>query len=404
MLCTSSEARTALSRFPVCAAALDVSAANEPDLRAVLAEVRAAQRCLDGLAMRIGVRANKLAAEGRSAPATETLRGDGAVGARQARREATRAELGELAGIGEAVSAGEISGEHVDSIARHRARLPEELRDNFDLGSLVTRASGMPPETFDRLVKRRVDKASADRGLADIKAKQASSEFRHWFDRDTGMGRFTGALDPERYEVLTNAIDHHAAAITAAEIGLHKDKNLAARALVELIADVGQSRDVRSRLPSILVVVDQETLVRGSHNRSVCQTEQGHDLPPESLARLACDATFRRVVLDGRGVPIDVGRQSRIATDGQWAAIKAIHTTCAWVGCAAPINWCQAHHINEWEKGGKTDLANLVPLCSRHHHRVHEGRWHIKLLPDRSLKIYRPGGEFHAAMPTPMRC
>jgi hypothetical protein len=331
------------------------------------------------------------------------MRGDGAVGIQQARKEAARAEIGELAGIVDAASAGDLSGEHVDSIARHRARIPEEIRQDFDLESLVERAQVMPPETFDRLVRREANKAIADHGLTDTRAKQAASEFRHWFDRDSGMGRFAGALDPERYELLTNAIDHHATAIAAAGQARHKDRNLAAQALVELVTG-GESHAGRRRVPSILVVVDQDTLVNGPHGNTVSQTEQGRDLPPESLARLTCDAVVRRIVLDGRGVPIDVGRQHRTATDGQWGAIKAIHTTCAWAVCDAPINWCQAHHIHEWEKGGKTDLSNLVPLCPQHHHRVHEGGWRIKLLPDRSLKIYKPGGEFHTTVPTPMRC
>jgi hypothetical protein len=48
----------------------------------------------------------------------------------------------------------------------------------------------------------------------------------------------------------------------------------------------------------------------------------------------------------------------------------------------------------------QSDLANLVPLCSRHHHAVHEGQWTIKLLPDRTLRVFRPDGAHHGnAMP-----
>ena len=100
----SSLARTVIAHFPARVAALDVSVAGEAELQAVLVEVRAAQRCLDGLTMRIASRSNQLAAEGRSAPATETMRGDGAVGIQQARKEAARAEIGELAGIVDAAS------------------------------------------------------------------------------------------------------------------------------------------------------------------------------------------------------------------------------------------------------------------------------------------------------------
>ncbi len=42
---------------------------------------------------------------------------------------------------------------------------------------------------------------------------------------------------------------------------------------------------------------------------------------------------------------------------------------------------CEPHHIEYWENGGRTDLSNLVPLCSRHHHAAHEGGWKLKLDP-----------------------
>jgi len=101
-------------------------------------------------------------------------------------------------------------------------------------------------------------------------------------------------------------------------------------------------------------------------------------------------------VIDKRGVPIDVGRSARTATDGQWAALKAIYSSCGWKDCDRPVSWCQAHHIREWDPGGLTDLENLVPLCNRHHHAVHEGKWSIRLLPDRTLRTRRPDNQHWA--------
>ena len=39
-----------------------------------------------------------------------------------------------------------------------------------------------------------------------------------------------------------------------------------------------------------------------------------------------------------------------------------------------------------------TDLDNLLPLCTRHHHDVHDGGWQLKLTPDRHLTITYPDG------------
>ncbi len=391
--------------LPAVLSAVDVSQYQEASLGELLGAVRAAQRSLDGLVMRIGSRSDRLAAEGTAAPADEFLRGAGAVGSRVARREASRVQAAEaIGGLSEAVASGQTSGEHVDCLARHSKKLTDEQRANFDFASLIERSKDLPPETFDRLVKRQVQAVAADHGLADTTAKQNASEFTHWFDPQTGMGRFSGSLDPERYEALTDAVDQHLTTIAAnSPEPVSKTKNLAAEALVDLVMAAG-GRGARNRLPAVTVIVDHKTLQQGPHAESVRQTAAGHDLPPESLARLCCDATLRRVVLDDRGVPIDVGRKHRTATDAQWAAIKAVHRTCAWDGCTAPISWCQAHHIHEWERGGPTDLDNLVPLCSRHHHRVHEGRWQLKLQADRSLHIHKPDGTLAAKVPTPQRC
>jgi hypothetical protein len=43
-----------------------------------------------------------------------------------------------------------------------------------------------------------------------------------------------------------------------------------------------------------------------------------------------------------------------------------------------------------WEHGGSTDLSNLLPVCSRHHHAIHDHRWTWSLDAARTLTITRP--------------
>ena len=58
----------------------------------------------------------------------------------------------------------------------------------------------------------------------------------------------------------------------------------------------------------------------------------------------------------------------RLATYKQRLALRAMHATCAVEGCDMDFDWCEIHHLHPWEHGGLTDLDNLVPLCSYHHH------------------------------------
>jgi hypothetical protein len=69
--------------------------------------------------------------------------------------------------------------------------------------------------------------------------------------------------------------------------------------------------------------------------------------------------------------------------------------------CDVQFDHCELHHIIEWENGGPTDLANLIPLCSVHHHRVHDDGWRIHLDTERTLRITRPDGNLWKTIPLP---
>jgi hypothetical protein len=376
---------------------------DEATLVARLGRARDLQRRLDGLVARLSARADVLAEQGASAPGAEVLRGSGAVTARQARKEARRAGVATaFPALGRSLDEGRAAGPHLDAVADLTRDLTDDQRRLLDDAGLAADAARLPAETFRRRLRRSIDELTADDGLADTVAKQEQTSLRWWFDERTGMGHISGRFDPESYEKLTNAIDHHLTHLcSASDEPTTKDDHLAAHALIDLVA--GGVVDARKRLPSVIVVVDGETIVNGPHPGSIRQTEAGHGVAAESISRLCCDATIQKVTLDDTGVPINVGHRYRTATDAQWAATKAIYSTCAWDGCDAPISWCQLHHILEWEHGGPTDFDNLVPLCSRHHHRVHEGQWSIKLLPDRTLEIFKPDGRHHATVPPPRR-
>ena len=77
-----------------------------------------------------------------------------------------------------------------------------------------------------------------------------------------------------------------------------------------------------------------------------------------------------------------VARRSRTATRDQRAALAARDRHCRFPSCRVDPSRCEAHHVREWERGGATCLSNLVLLCSRHHHLLHEGHWRLTADPD----------------------
>jgi hypothetical protein len=61
-----------------------------------------------------------------------------------------------------------------------------------------------------------------------------------------------------------------------------------------------------------------------------------------------------------------------------------------------PYSHCKIHHVRWWWRDrGTTDIANLLPLCERHHHLVHEGGWTLTMTPDRIATWIRPDGTIH---------
>jgi len=72
-----------------------------------------------------------------------------------------------------------------------------------------------------------------------------------------------------------------------------------------------------------------------------------------------------------------------------------MHRTCIGPSCTVPFDACQVHHVIPWDHGGKTDLSNLVPMCTKDHHLVHEGGWTLSITPERVATWTRPDGVIH---------
>ncbi len=142
---------------------------------------------------------------------------------------------------------------------------------------------------------------------------------------------------------------------------------------------------------------DYATLVRGLHANSVCETVDGVPLPVSTVRRMCCDANIVPAVLGSNGEILDVGRAERTANRAQRRALRAMHRTCAHPDCTVGFSACRIHHVKWWWRDlGDTDIANLLPLCERHHHLVHEGGWGLTMTPDRVATWTRPDGTVHS--------
>ncbi len=192
------------------------------------------------------------------------------------------------------------------------------------------------------------------------------------------------------------------AAVAAAK-ARHQDPDLTfdqlqADTLVELITrpdETDATSGETGRVPEVIVLIDLDTLRHGLHDHGIAETADGNPLPADTIRRMCCDADIIPAVLNAHGATIDVGRERRVATRHQRRALRAMHTTCAHPDCTVRFDNCQIHHVVPWEHGGPSDLANLLPLCTTHHHHVHEGGWTLTLNPDRTIELRRPDHTTH---------
>jgi hypothetical protein len=106
--------------------------------------------------------------------------------------------------------------------------------------------------------------------------------------------------------------------------------------------------------------------------------------------RHACTTGLVPILFDSAGQVVNVGRDQRLFTSRQRIGLAARDGGCRFPDCDRPPTWCEAHHIEHWQRGGRTDIADGVLLCRHHHLLVHDNGW----------QITRNGSDY-AAIPPP---
>ena len=154
-----------------------------------------------------------------------------------------------------------------------------------------------------------------------------------------------------------------------------------------------ESEATRFGRPEFTVVIDTTAL--GPDGNPTVDWGIPVTIPWSRIKHHWPNATIRRVIVhDGTvvaaGGELNLGRTTRLANRAQRRAIRA---TCAVPGCTVAFDHTRPHHVHWWQHGGPTDLTNLLPLCSAHHHRAHEGGWILTLGPNRELTVELPGGQ-----------
>ncbi len=248
--------------------------------------------------------------------------------------------------LGKALAEGDINVKHLDAAAGVLGGAkPEQKAELAKRSSQWAKAAtNLSIGDFRRFADKELKALEADDGLERLERQKRDCRLSTWTDPATGMvcGRFR--LDPEaggrllgKVRNTVEAMFHDTQPDTCPIDPIERQHHLQALALMALIDGQG----VAGGRPEVCVVIELDTL----------------------RSRIRDHSTF--YVSDDVDLPVDR---------------------------------CTIHHLDPWEAFGPSDLVNMRPTCSRHHHALHEGGWKVQgegwsvvvILPDGTQMATRP--------------
>ncbi len=391
-------------------AAVDWAAADQRAVAGALTDVRRVRGWLDSIEIAAARRLTELGAASPSMFPENVAAEAGRVSLAEASkgfdRAQTTAAIPQMAAV---LQQGDASGAHVDAVTRAMRQLTPDQRDRLAARGdvLALAASQMPRDEFARTVRAEVRRIHTDEGVDRLQQQRRNTSLRTWVDRDTGMWCLRGEFDPEtgvmlagRLRNTVEALFHDRLPDTCPTDPLLKQHHLRALALDALTRGRGAASSGRIDMS---VLIDVDTLLSGEHPKSVIDCGLPIDLPVETLRRWACLADVTPIIVGADGVSLYLGRDSRVANREQRRALRAIYRCCALPGCRVAFDNCQIHHLTWFRNLGKTDIDNLLPVCHKHHHLVHEGGWNLALDARRNLTVTFPDGSIMTTGPPSAR-
>ncbi len=311
----------------------------------------------------------------------------------QARREVeTASQLSQVPETLDALGAGEIPEAHAKKIAKAASEGP------VDESVLVEAARHEDFGTFSRTLRDHQHEQSGDDGKSLMAKQRERRSFSFFKSFDDGMFVLNGRFDP----VAGNRME---AALADEVRRLRSDSDAGdqtgfdqrmADALENLVC--ADTTDRRPQGATLILTAEWDAL---NQKLAGARLVDGTPLPVSEALRLACNADIVPSVFDTKNQELWVGRKHRLATEAQRAALIIRDKRC--IGCGRSAVWCEAHHIEEWLSGGRTDIDNLVLVCKSCHHNIHDDGWVVHRKRNGDYELRPPPTPYADLPPWPAR-
>ena len=340
------------------------------------------------------------AREGHGDGGASVLRDQAGKSKSQARRSLGAAEvLDEMPSLRSSVDSGEVPLANAERLADAARRTAPEAVDSAS--DLMAMARELPPDRFAREANVWAQRHQSDHGHGDWINKRRRRYLKTWKQQD-GMVRLDGLLDPETGTRICNRLQDTVEELRRQDQQAVRTRGAATRGGGLADSDSpGESESGRSwdqlradaldlltsgadgtkerggsggRPKSEVIVVADIGVLTGEDPAGRCEIPGTGPVPRAVLERIACDAQLTGLLFSD-GKPLHHGATVRTATTAQWRMLIARDRGC--IGCGAEPGQCQAHHITPYSLLRRTDIENLVLVCWRCHHNIHDHHWRV---------------------------
>ena len=298
----------------------------------------------------------------------------------QARSETRLAEAlteHELADTFDALAAGEIHVSHARLVAREAPK--EHKLDESDLLELCEAypSDMIARRTLDYRRQYEIEQVQARADSGEIDPADAELAFQRAERRcslrlgDDGMWHLRADLD---YLAGRQGSLQLAAAERAVRRRDESADDTFAQRSADALCDLISGRQ---RPGASLVIAADYDIVSGRVANA--RLDDGTPLSAAQLAELAADAKILPAMFSSDWSQLSLGRV-RSASEAQKIVLAIRDGGC--IACATHSERCHAHHIDHYERGGHTDVANLANLCEPCHTDHHQRHWPIETPSD----------------------
>jgi hypothetical protein len=324
-----------------------------------------------------------------------------------------RAARGLLSSPVERMRDGELTYDHVRAVERAVRHLPAEHQ--AEASALLTDLAAQSDVTAVRTAGRHLRLVTDPDGTLRDAERQFERRYLTLSPLLDGMTAVDGLLDPESAALVAAALEPFL--VPAGPEDLRSAAQRRADGLVEIVRSACDHRllpEIASERPHLQVLMPGSTVAAPSTEGPLSPTlSLGPGLLPQvpggsallhpvGVGRIACDAQVSRVLLSPEGLPVELGRSSRLFSPSQRRLLALRDGGCRFPGCHRPPSFTDAHHVHSWLDGGATDVANGLLLCRFHHRLVHEGGWTLTVTDrgtDAEVLFRGPRGQHLESVP-----